>query len=241
MNKKSYNKPTISKKIFKSVMLIIVVSIGLLGFLLIHSEYSRFRTESESMREKLLISHKALIKNEVDKAVSYIEYKKARIEKRLKESIKNRVNEAYAIALNIYEQYHGEKTPGEIQKIVKDALRPIRFNTGRGYFFAFNLKGIEELFADRPEMEGKDMLPVQGAKGEYVVRDMLDIIKRDGQGFYEYTWTKPNKEGYFPKIAFVKLFEPFGWAIGTGEYLDDVGNDIQNEVVEFIEQMTHRG
>jgi PAS domain S-box-containing protein len=29
--------------------------------------------------------------------------------------------------------------------------------------------------------------------------------------------------------------------IGTGEYLDDVKNDIQNEVVEFIEQMTYRG
>jgi signal transduction histidine kinase len=183
MNNKSYNKPTISKKFFKGVMLIIVVFIGLLGFLLIHSEYSRFRTESESIREKLLFSRKALIKNEADKAASYIEYKKARIEKRLKESIKNRVNEAYAIAWNIYEQYHGEKTPGEIQKIVKDALRPIRFNSDRGYYFAFNLKGIEELFADRPEMEGKDMLAVQGAKGEYVVRDMLNIIKKKWAGF----------------------------------------------------------
>jgi signal transduction histidine kinase len=151
------------------------------------------------------------------------------------------VNEAYAIASNIFNLYREKRTQAEMQEMVKDALRPIRFNEDRGYYFAFNLQGIETLFADRPEMEGKDMLPVQGAQGEYVVRDMLDIVKSQKEGFYQYTWTKPNKEGHFSKIAFVKLFEPFGWVFGTGEYLDDVEGDIQEEVVEFIEKIRFGG
>jgi PAS domain S-box-containing protein len=240
MNKKSSNKPTIIQTLITKVLLIAIGSISLIGFLWIWSEFSEFRVESESMREKLLISHKEIIKNEVDKVVSYIEYKKKQVEKQLKQSIKERVYEAHDIALNIFEQHRDSRPPYDVRKMVKDALRPIRFNNGRGYYFAFNLKGIEELFADRPEMEGKDMLAVQNADGRYVVRDMLEIAGKKGEGFYEYTWTKPNAEGYFPKIAFVKLFKPLNWVIGVGEYPDDVENDIQAEVVEYMEQISYR-
>lgn len=235
------NKPKFSQRIMMFFLLTAFFSIGLLVFFWIQGEYSTFKTESESMRVSYLNAHKDLLKTEVNTALSYIEYQKARVEPRLKQSIQGRVNEAYAIASNIFNLYREKRTQAEMQEMVKDALRPIRFNEDRGYYFAFNLQGIETLFADRPEMEGKDMLPVQGAQGEYVVRDMLDIVKSQKEGFYQYTWTKPNKEGHFSKIAFVKLFEPFGWVFGTGEYLDDVEGDIQEEVVEFIEKIRFGG
>ena len=235
------NKPKLSRRIIINLLLTTLLSIGLLGFFWIQSEYSNFQTESNSMRARYLSSYKDFLKTEVGTVLSYIEYQRTRVEPRLRQSIQDRVNEAHAIALNIFNQNQGKRTPADMQEMVKDALRPIRFNEGHGYFFAFNLQGIEMLFADRPEMEGKDMLPVQGAQGEYVVRDMLDIVKKEGEGFYRYSWTKPNREGHFPKIAFVKVFEPFGWVFGTGEYLDDVEGDIQKEVVEFIEKIRFGG
>jgi PAS domain S-box-containing protein len=230
-------KAKLSQRIILSFLLAIILSIGLLGFFWIQSEYSDFLAESKSMRARYLGSYKDHLQTKVNTALSYIEFQKARIEPRLKQNIQGRVNEAHAIALNIFNQNRGKKSLSDMQEMVKDALRSIRFNNDRGYYFAFNLQGIEALFADRPEMEGKDMLPVQGAQGEYVVRDMLDIVKRQGEGFYQYTWSKPNEEGHFPKIAFVKLFEPFDWVLGTGEYLDDVESDIQKEIIEFIEKI----
>jgi PAS domain S-box-containing protein len=232
------SKPNISSRFFYNLLFVAIVSISLIGFMWLRDEHSGFHTESELMREQYLTSHKNMIKTEVDKAVAYIDFKEAQVEKQLKDSIKNRVYEAHEIAKNLYNQYKDKRSLPEIKKMVEDALRPIRFNNGRGYYFAFNLDGIEELFADRPEMEGKNMLPVRGAKGEYVVWDMLQIAKKDSEGFYKYTWTKPKRKGYFPKIAFIKLFKPFNWVIGTGEYLDDVESDIQKEVLEFIEQIT---
>jgi two-component system, cell cycle sensor histidine kinase and response regulator CckA len=232
-----WNKQKLSRSIIVNLLLATILSIGLLGSLWIQSEYAQLKTELSAMRENFLSSHKALLKTELSKALTYIEYQKAGAGPRLRQSIQERVHEANAIALNIFHQYQGKKTLAEMQQMVKDALRAIRFNQGRGYYFAFNFNGIEELFADRPEMEGKDMLPVRGAKGEYVVRDMLDVVKRGEEGFYEYSWTKPNNEGQFPKMAYVKSFAPFGWVIGTGEYLDDVESDIQKEVIGFIEQI----
>ena len=237
MSSRTY-KPKLSKKFFINMTLVAVISIGLLGFIWVRDEYLEFQKESDVMREDFLNYHKTMIKNEVEKAASYIEFKRTQLESQLMESIKGRVYEATDIARNIYEQNRGERSLDEIKKMIKDALRPIRFNNGHGYYFIFNLKGVEQLLPVMREMEGKDMLPVQGGKGEYVVKDMLDITKNDGEGFYEYTWPKPNINGYFPKIAFTKLFEPLNWIIGTGEYLDDVEKDIQDDVIRFIEQIT---
>ncbi len=236
MNSKS-DKPKLSLRITVYLLLATIFSTGLLGFFWIQSEYSDFLAESKSMRDRYLGNYKNLLKTQVDTAISYIEYQKARVEPRLRQSIEGRVNEAHAVALNIFNQYRDKRTKAEIQDMVKDALRPIRFYKGRGYYFAFNLEGINVLYGGKSEMEQQDMLPVQGAAGEYVVRDMLDIVTSKGEGFYRYTWTKPNQEGLFPKIAFVKLFAPFGWGLGTGEYLDDVESDIQKEVIEFIEKL----
>ncbi len=156
-------------------------------------------------------------------------------EKRLEASIQERVDEACAVAMNIYAENKDSKSGDEIKKMIRDALRPIRFSQGRGYYFAFNMDGIEELFADRPEMEGKGMLEVQGAKGEYVVRDMIALLKAEGKGFYSYTWSKPGETNpEHMKIAYMKYFEPYGWGIGTGEYVEDVEKEIQEEVLERI-------
>ncbi len=222
------------------MLLTTLLSTGLFGGLWISSEYSAYQAESIAIREDLLTSYKEQLKTEVSKASSYIAYQKDHIEPRSREIVQSRVNEAHAIALNIFEQNRGKRSLAEIQDMVKDTLRSISFNNGRGYFFAFSLRGIEALNADKPEMEGKDMLPVQGAQGEYVVRDMLDIVKRSGEGFYKYTWTKPGLKGMFPKLAYVKLFESFGWVIGTGEYLDDIGSDVQKEVISYIEQIKYQ-
>ncbi len=219
-------------------VLLSVLSITVVGALWIYSQYSDFQLEALAAKESYLASQRSLIKSEVEKATDYIRYQKAQTLDRLKTSIRNRVYEAHVISQNIYEQNRGTKTSYEIQKMIKDALRPIRFNNGRGYYFATNMNGIEELFADRPEMEGKDMLPVRGGRGEFVVRDMIAIVKESVEGFYEYSWSKPGKEGnQHRKIAFVKLFEPYNWLIGTGEYFEDVEEDIQRETIAFLEQI----
>ena len=199
------------------------------------NEYSVFSNEAKSLRDQYQSSQKTLLKSQVNNVIDYVEYMKAQTEIRLKSELKGRVYEAIDIAKNIYQENAVSMSLDEIQKMVKDALRPIRFLNGRGYYFAFSMDGIETLFADKPEMEGVNMLPVQGAKGEYVVKDMIDIVKKNQEGFYQYTWTKPSLEGKnFPKIAFVKYFKPFDWVIGTGEYLDDFTSQIQDMVLERI-------
>jgi signal transduction histidine kinase len=189
-----------------------VVSVCLFGSLWIHNEYERFKKETVALREDYFDTQKRLIKSETGKVIDYIEYKRSQAEERLKQIIKGRTNEAYDIALNLYSRYKTSKSPAEIQQLIIEALRPIRYNNRRGYYFITRLDGTEILFADRPEMEGRNLIDMQDTQGKFVIRDMINIIKKSGHGFYRYTWTKPQRVGKdFPKIAYIKLFEPFDW------------------------------
>ena len=88
------------------------------------------------MRGDYFDRQKQIIKQEVERVVDLISYEKAQSEVLTKEKIKSRVHEAYAIAQNIYQQNKTAKSTAEIEQIILDALRPIRFEHGKGYFFA---------------------------------------------------------------------------------------------------------
>ena len=213
-------KLSISRIFLIHMAIVGVISIFSLGYLWVTSEWSRFEKEANALRASYLESQKGLLKREVNQALNFVNFMKAQTEKRLQDSIKGRVNEAYAIIENIYLKEKDSKSTEEIETLIKQALRSLRYNNGRGYYFAFTLEGVETLFEIRPEMEGTNMLQVRGGEGEFVVSDMLSVIREDGEGFYKYTWPKPNQQGFFPRVAFVKLFKPIGWVIGSGEYLD---------------------
>ncbi|MDM8515433.1 cache domain-containing protein [Desulfobacterales bacterium HSG16] len=234
----SSKNQSITKNLLLCMLLIIFLSISVFGYFWISEEYRHFYYESAFFRKKYVESEKMSIKNEVEKAINFIEYKKSLSEKRLKQDIKNRVYEACDIATNLFDQYQDILSEAEIKKLITNALRPVRFNDRRGYYFVTDFNGIEHLFADRPELEGKNLIDMRDTEGKSVIRDMIEIARERKEGFYHYTWTKPDTMGKgFPKIAFVKHFKPFDWFIGTGEYVDDVEQDIKNEILEMIKTL----
>ncbi|HKK81163.1 MAG TPA: cache domain-containing protein, partial [Prolixibacteraceae bacterium] len=153
------------------------ISITISSVVMIIREYQNFREEADETRTIYINEQKALIKNEVETVVEYIKYMKSLTEERLERNIKNRTNEAIAVASNIYNENRDLKSRTDIEKMIKDALRPVRFNHGRGYYFATDLTGIEQLFADRPELEGKSLIGMKDTQGKFVIQDMIKIAK----------------------------------------------------------------
>ena len=219
---------------FGFALMTAVIVLGI-GYFVLTRDHQRFELEANRLRAEYTKSQKQLIKNEVDKVVDFIQYNYWKTEERLRTSIKERTYEAYAIATNLYNEHSGGEAGKQIRTFILDALRPIRFNGGRGYYFATGLDGVEMLFADHPELEGESLLDMQDTRGTFVIREMIELVRLWGEGYYRYLWTKPNVEGRdFPKIAYVKYFAPLNCFIGTGDYLDDVERDIQQEVLERI-------
>ena len=229
---------TIPQTTFHNALLVILIlAVPLSGFWIVQSYHVYCEDVREDERQ-YLERQKGLISSQVENAIDFIDYMKSQAESRTRDTIRGRVYEAHAIATHLYEQYCESKSPEELQSVVREALRPIRYNNGRGYYFAESTDGVNQLFADRPALEGKSLLDTQDTHGAYVTRDMHDIVREHGEGFYAYTWTKPGMEGKdFLKISFVKRFEPFDWFFGSGEYIADTEVEIQREVLDRVSRL----
>ncbi len=229
---------SISNVMFIGIFLFSAISIASVGVIWVVQEYNQFKEESGKLKSDYLKTQKHLIRSEVIKAVDITNHGIKLTEVLLKESIKNRVYESHELATNLYDQFYKTRSESELKKMIIEALRNIRFNNGRGYYFITDFSGNEQLFADHPELEGKNLLNIQNSQGKYVIRDMIKIAKTSKEGFYSYLWTKPNVKGnHHIKIAFIKQFKPFNWFIGTGEYLDDIKNEIQDEALKRLVQI----
>jgi PAS domain S-box-containing protein len=200
--------------------------------------YRDFNSRADQMRADYIARQKQIIKQEVNLVVDLISYEKEQGEILTRNLVKSRAYEAYSVARNIYRQNKTAKTKAEIQKMILDALRPIRFEYGSGYYFVIRLDGVGILSADKPETEGLNLLAVQDTHGQYVIKDMIKIVRQSGEGFYEYHWTKPDSaENDLKKISFIKRFEPYGWYIGTGLYVDDVESQIKANLLSAISRI----
>ena len=173
----------ITETFLYSMVILAVVSVVLVGYFWIKNEYDRFKKEELILREEYIDAQKSLIKHETNQVIDYVEFKISQAETRLKQTIRNRTHEAYDIAINLYHQHRANRSPAELKKIITDALRPIRYNKQRGYFFITRLDGVEILFADRPEMEGQNLIDMQDTQGKFVIQDMITITRELPQAF----------------------------------------------------------
>ena len=122
------------------------------------SYYRDANSQADQMRADYIARQKQTIKHEVNRVVDMIRYEKAQSEIVIKEKIKSRVYEAYSIAKNIEQQNKISRDKSEIQQMILDALTPIRFENGRGSFFAVRLDGSEVFLDESPPLEGRKLL-----------------------------------------------------------------------------------
>jgi two-component system cell cycle sensor histidine kinase/response regulator CckA len=142
----------------------IIFLIGIGGSIVvidIVGSYRDFNFRANQMRTDYTASQKQIIKQEVERVVDMIHYEKAQSEILIKRKIESRVYEAHAIAQYIYQKNYTDKSKDEIQKMIMDALKPIRFEQGLGYYYIIvRLDGVAVLFPSKPELEGVSLLDV---------------------------------------------------------------------------------
>ncbi len=219
---------------------VFVLSTLLIGYLWIDSEYENLARENARYRAEYLENQKTILRSEVLRMKGFLLSEKARAEQRLEQQIRQRVNEAHAIATHLYTINRGRLDDREIQQAILEALRSIRFNAGRGYYFITSLNGIEHLFPPNLALEGKPAEAIFSAKGVKVVADMIDIVTREGEGFLRYDWPRPDDQSReFRKYSYVKLFAPYGWIIGTGDYLSEIEANIREESFRSIARVKY--
>lgn len=110
----------------------------------------------------------------------------------------------------------------------KEALKTIsNMKFGKdGYFWINDLNAKMIMHPINPKLNNQDLSDTQDPNGIYIFKKMTEISKKNGSGIVKYSWKKEGKSEIQPKIAYVELFEPWGWVVGTGEYIDVIEEKI---------------
>ena len=105
---------------------------------------------------------------------------------------------------------------------------------GTGYIFVYNFNGVVLSDPIQRQNIGKNLYNTKDTNGVMVIKDLIDVSRQKDGGFVEYQWLKPTSGSLSPKISYAKSFEPWGWMVGTGVYLDEVEKhlQIQRDILE---------
>ena len=150
-------------------------------------------------------------------------------------------------ALQSYERAarEGRLSPDAARQQAAEAVRQLHYGALE-YFWIHDLSQpvpTMNMHPTVPALEGKPLTDARfdratsmrsGQQGTYqpvlgrnLFATMNQAIAATGDGFVTYDWPKPIATGgvtekLYPKLSYVKRFEPWGWVLGSGIYIDDL-------------------
>ncbi|GER93209.1 methyl-accepting chemotaxis protein [hot springs metagenome] len=176
---------------------------------------------------------------------------------------KTKLRHVTEVAYGILEHYYKLQTEGKLSEADAKAsaiaqIKSIRYE-GKEYFWINDDSlPIPKMIMHPtvPALDGK-LLDAEkfncakamqyGVDGETVKTDgkknlfqaFVEVTNKSGIGYVSYEWPKPLQGGgatkeLYPKMSFIKKFEPWHWVIGSGIYTDDVNTAFIKEVIQQI-------
>jgi methyl-accepting chemotaxis protein len=115
----------------------------------------------------------------------------------------------------------GKATRDEAQELAKRAVAQMRYDKSE-YFWINDMTPTVVMHPINQKLDGKEVGDMKDPSGFALFRGFVDEVKRNGQGFVPYLWPKPGSAEPVEKLSYVKGFQPWGWVIGSGIYIDDL-------------------
>ncbi len=164
----------------------------------------------------------------------------------IKNQLKDHVNNAYKILNRSYSEIKSnyQQTSVKIEDypiILKQSIRDIeQISFGdAGYIWLNEVNPPYTVIMHpiKPDMNGTVQVFYIKDTQQNVYEAFADVInKENGAGFLGYDYYKPGTNERIPKLSYIKLFEPYGWVIGTGVYVDYIDKMVARKTAELNEQ-----
>ncbi len=146
--------------------------------------------------------------------------------------IKSQVQGALSVIQSFYDRsLSGEITEEEAKKMAAEAVRAMRYrDDASGYIW---IDGEDYILVMHPiltEQEGSNRYDLTDQNGVKVTQSVVSTAKGGG-GYNEFYFTKSDGVTVAPKVAYAQMFEPWGWAVATGNYVDEMNEKIESRKV----------
>jgi methyl-accepting chemotaxis protein len=145
-----------------------------------------------------------------------------------KQGIKNLVDIVYTMTTSEYIKVEtGEVSEEHAKEHVMEFIKVARYDDRSGYFWVNDSTPKIIIHPIEPQLKDKNISKLKDSHGNLIFEQMLKSMEIPEGIFISYWWGHPtNKDiGDIEKISFVRYFEPWGWIIGTGLYINDINSD----------------
>lgn len=154
--------------------------------------------------------------------------------------IKSQVQGAIAVIQRYYDRSQsGELTEEEAKELAKEAVRNMRYrDDASGYIW---IDGEDYILVMHPiltEQEGDNRYDLTDQNGVKVTQNVVATAKNGG-GYNEFYFTKSDGVTVAPKIAYSEMFKPWGWAVATGNYVDEMNLKIDGMRANIESEFSH--
>ncbi len=146
---------------------------------------------------------------------------------------KEMISELTNSVCSLIDEYHQENISGLItgdsaRALAIERVRQIHYGENlKDYFWIIDKQPRMIMHPYLPELNGTELNNYQDPDGKLLFLESVKTVNKNGEGFIDYMWQwKDDPSRVVPKLSYVKEFEPWGWIVGTGIYLEDVRIEI---------------
>ncbi|SFR67655.1 methyl-accepting chemotaxis protein [Anaeromicropila populeti] len=155
------------------------------------------------------------------------------------QNIKEQVNNVISLLQTIYGNYEkGIYTLDEAKLLAANLVREIRYKDG-GYFWIDTLVGDNVVLLGK-EIEGTNRLNATDVNGYEMVKEIIRVAQEPDGGYTDYVFPKEGETESSPKRSYSKVFEPFGWVVGTGNYTDYIDDMVVQQAEISSERINQK-
>ncbi len=145
-------------------------------------------------------------------------------------------------AHSLLKHYHSLSEQGllstkEAQTQAINAVQALRYEE-KDYFWMNDMSAKMVMHPFKPSLNGKDLSNFKDPSGKRLFVAFVDKVKQNGAGFVHYLWPKPKFDEPVEKVSYVKGFQPWGWVIGSGIYIDDINAIFWRESAQLLGLVT---
>ena len=142
-----------------------------------------------------------------------------------KTEIKSQVQSTIAVLQSEYDKAQaGKKTEAQAKEDAKEIIRIMRYRDDQsGYFWIDDTDYILIMHPVLSEQEGNNRYELKDQDGVMIIQSIMKVCQSaDKGGYNQFSFTKADGVTVAPKIAYSEIFEPWGWVVSTGNYVDDM-------------------
>jgi len=148
-----------------------------------------------------------------------------------REATRKVVEVAYGVLEHFYRETEAKRMTEDAAKAAALAmLRDMRYD-GQDSFWINDFHPKIVMYPSRPDLEGKDLTDLSNSLGEHPFVESVRVVRAAKAGFVDHSWSKPGTNHPVSRISYVKGFDPWGWVLGSGIYLDDMETAFQGEIL----------